>query len=1123
MEFEAIEINNPYGISPSHLASLLQNEETGEALQLACIDTYCGPIDAPISNYQENDMNDFINNNINPALSDQSDVSSIATTTQASLAYLNSDHTLFPRDGLDGYASIPGTLFAYNNSITTTFTYASVISIPCVNILPGTIGTQNELHANIFNDIMKTCQVIYVNNSDDEYHDSSCNCSNTNNKSEKTVSDSTFLNTLKESNPVYQILNPSPVELQRLTCCPPHSMVVKFTLPLYLTQSFDKPTVTPTILAILPLPHVQSMDNIVNNTNTANNTSSTMSIDGNTGQCGVLAKYYAHIQKTQHLNNKSYFLMKKLLPSTFLHENYHHVFDVYHNSFYIPEVVELYQHYYSELYRILNGPNNNNNTPNSTTNLSLISSTPNSSATPRLSLTSSDEKSLFQFLLQLSQSDKSEFISQFGQKSAERTKKSNINEPLTPTQSSIQLNSQQHSPPQQSGPLSPTYEDREKNPDKNDKSQQQQQRSFSNTLKSVPSPFTGLGFPIHTAYSPINTGSSTSGSSTRHSGQNSAVPPQTPHNQQQTPNDSITKPTPTQNNIIDLSSPRFDYFLTSLIFTTLVFNVKLVARNASRNDQIRDQLSITLSINPNTYLSTLFRLLRVLVFCSSDNIGILYDTAAIYQQHGNIITLFERLSPLIRHLKVSNIHPELDNTILFNAIHQLNYIGWVTLDFSMSNMTIPTKKVLYPWFPHYLRRRNGSAGVLFMCRGKQGKVYVLLGQELKHGSKAVGPFWGRPDKTDLDIEMTAVRETIEESLGCVVNNPTVLYSALKNRGFFYKCPRINLYLVNIGVLGVKERNDVANRYTWLRHTIMTNSQFKDGMSLLGGGNNNNNNNMKIDASSLNPAQALPSGLDDLAVAGRDKQLTKSLMEMNEVLWVDLYDMYKHYILKSHRLLQEYGIVTQPAPTSASTPGSPGVPLDDDKKDGKKKKDKKDDKKEKEKEKGKKGKNKNNNDNNNNNNNDDDNEQDLDGALSPGGNNANNNNNQERETTVLQPPHNSEHTITSLINTITQQRPNYNNLPLRRFFIREMLYMWLTDPNWLNLVHKRDFNIHSIEKLIHLHQQQLDKNKSQNGNSPQQTQQTQQQQQQQQQPNKKNSRPVNPDDDVDHKQWRSAPL
>jgi hypothetical protein len=53
---------------------------------------------------------------------------------------------------------------------------------------------------------------------------------------------------------------------------------------------------------------------------------------------------------------------------------------------------------------------------------------------------------------------------------------------------------------------------------------------------------------------------------------------------------------------------------------------------------------------------------------------------------------------------------------------------------------------------------------------------------------------------------------MEESLG-VVGDSTLLYSALKNEGFHYKLPTVNLFLVHLGVMGSGERNALVKKYT----------------------------------------------------------------------------------------------------------------------------------------------------------------------------------------------------------------------------------------------------------------------------------------------------------------------
>ena len=103
--------------------------------------------------------------------------------------------------------------------------------------------------------------------------------------------------------------------------------------------------------------------------------------------------------------------------------------------------------------------------------------------------------------------------------------------------------------------------------------------------------------------------------------------------------------------------------------------------------------------------------------------------------------------------------------------------------------------------------------------GKQGRPYALLGQDHKKGNPW-GPFWGRPDKDDRDAEWTAVRETLEESLG-VIGDATLLYSALKNEGFHYKLGTVNLFLVHLGVMGVRERDAIVERYAQARDASLS--------------------------------------------------------------------------------------------------------------------------------------------------------------------------------------------------------------------------------------------------------------------------------------------------------------
>lgn len=201
--------------------------------------------------------------------------------------------------------------------------------------------------------------------------------------------------------------------------------------------------------------------------------------------------------------------------------------------------------------------------------------------------------------------------------------------------------------------------------------------------------------------------------------------------------------------------------------------------------------------------------------------------------HGNVTELLLGLLPLVRHVQVASVphkreidRGELNYMYVLKQLDRSGYQGWCGLEYVPTDGK--TKQNLNPWFASFQRKRHGSAGVLVACLGKQGKPYLLLGEDHKKGH-LWGPFWGRPDKTDKGVEHTAVRETVEESLG-VLAHPSVLYNALKHVDFHVKLPSGALFLVTLGVMSESEREAVVDKYRAARDQQAALSKYQREMT-----------------------------------------------------------------------------------------------------------------------------------------------------------------------------------------------------------------------------------------------------------------------------------------------------
>ncbi len=224
-----------------------------------------------------------------------------------------------------------------------------------------------------------------------------------------------------------------------------------------------------------------------------------------------------------------------------------------------------------------------------------------------------------------------------------------------------------------------------------------------------------------------------------------------------------------------------------MAFQTLVSNLRAAASMLRRT--LGSQYYIVLepvSDVPRYYLDSLHKTLNVMAHVGADNLGLVFDCYHVQRLHGNVGDVLESVLPYVRHIQVASVprrrepdRGELNYMYLFKRLDKLRYGGWVGLEYAPTQGK--TRAGLRPWFPSYQRKRHGSAGILFVSSGKNGKPYLLLGQSHKSGH-AYGLFWGRPDKADKDQEWTAVREASEETLG-VIATPNLLYSALKNEGY----------------------------------------------------------------------------------------------------------------------------------------------------------------------------------------------------------------------------------------------------------------------------------------------------------------------------------------------------
>lgn len=371
-------------------------------------------------------------------------------------------------------------------------------------------------------------------------------------------------------------------------------------------------------------------------------------------------------------------------------------------------------------------------------------------------------------------------------------------------------------------------------------------------------------------------------------------------------------------------------------------------RSSSKKQKKNTSNSVLTSLT-NYYLTSIFHVIEALVKANVTNCGTIFDTFHMYQTHGSLQSIFTTLSPIVRHVQLSNIstckiryasptssvsspsssenhqasegkeleeanktglglpplavaktapvvkdvvavasefvcrsppgYGDLNLFRFMSFLDDIKYSGWTTLAYvpSLSSpefeSTSVSKKKLHPlfllakqlsessdsahtaftkatsalktsdqqallealgangvkqkskskknddiiltnlslkdWYPSFRQRRHLSAGTLFACSGKQGRGYILLALDAKRG--AWGPFYGRPDRTDADIETTAMRETTEESLGVLTSGNTLLL-ALKTPEYRRVFPGSHLFMVNLGVTSAVERETVVERF-----------------------------------------------------------------------------------------------------------------------------------------------------------------------------------------------------------------------------------------------------------------------------------------------------------------------
>jgi hydroxypyruvate isomerase len=288
-------------------------------------------------------------------------------------------------------------------------------------------------------------------------------------------------------------------------------------------------------------------------------------------------------------------------------------------------------------------------------------------------------------------------------------------------------------------------------------------------------------------------------------------------------------------------------------FATLVANLQHASRRAKAELGPGYVLLLEpVSDVPGYWLDSLYKALRVIAHVDCDNVALLFDCYHVQRLHGNVTELLLGLLPLVRHVQAASSphrreidRGELNYMYVLRQLDRAGYQGWCGLEYAPTGGK--TKQNLQPWFATFQRRRHGSAGILVACVGKQGKPYLLLGEDHKKG-RLWGPFWGRPDKTDKDVEHTAVRETVEESLGCLAP-PSILYNALKHADFHVTLPSAALFLVSLGVLSAGDREAYVERYRAARE------------------------------------------------APEQRQLSKVQQEMTELRWVDATELLRTYVLK----------------------------------------------------------------------------------------------------------------------------------------------------------------------------------------------------------------------------------
>lgn len=253
---------------------------------------------------------------------------------------------------------------------------------------------------------------------------------------------------------------------------------------------------------------------------------------------------------------------------------------------------------------------------------------------------------------------------------------------------------------------------------------------------------------------------------------------------------------------------------------------------------------------------SLYNIIEVQVYTDVDNIKIIFNCCEIYGTHGNILQQIENLLPIIQHIRISIyrypilkpsiqqnymddiISSTTDPTVNDNNIIEENKSSLCILDentkyikyeefihdsiinystilyyISITNykghisLNLPQKikglKKLLTYGDLPISTVIQSAGILYVCTGKKDIPYILLGQDRKR--KKWGPFYGRPDRNDKDIEWTAVRESEEESLGIFIDT-NLLYYMLKNDKCHLRINNSGLFIINMGILDSDNRN-----------------------------------------------------------------------------------------------------------------------------------------------------------------------------------------------------------------------------------------------------------------------------------------------------------------------------